>query len=277
MLRPENRGMNAMPGIPGWFGASLRVLGAHQDAQQTSLERLTTGQRINRGADDPSGMMAAENFRGRQEQITRKIDAFAHEDARLGATEGGLSVLQDMLIELSGLVVQGANRSGLSQAETDAIGVQIDSVVDGINHIAQTTMFDGRQILLGYDAASLGSVMTEDGPVTLNGLSTLLTTDPEAAQSLVKAAEEFIADDRAAIGTRMKQIDTETAVLREEFAANAGALSQIADTDYAREASELVRTQILEQATVKAILIERENAERVLDLLTPVAGPGKRA
>jgi flagellin-like hook-associated protein FlgL len=57
-------------------------------------------------------------------------------------------------------------------------------------------------------------------------------------------------------------------VLREEFAGNASVLSQIEDADYAKETAELVRSQILEQTTIKAIAIERENAERVLDLIT---------
>ncbi len=264
-----------MVGIPGnsnWL-TNLRSLGQHQQAQQTTLERLSTGKQINRAVDDPSGLMAAQNFKVRQVVITKRIDGFERETARLGATEGGLSVLQDMVLELSGLIVQGANTGARSQDEQNALGEQIDGILKGIDHIAQSTMFNGDQILIGYSASHLGLVpRTPEGETPVD-LKTLLLKDPEAAQQLVKRAENIISGDRAAIGTRMIQIDTEMDVLREEFASNASVLSQIEDADYAKETAELVRSQILEQTTIKAIQIERENAERVLDLIS-VVKPG---
>lgn len=259
--------MIGIPGNTNWL-SSLRALGQHQQAQQTSTERLSTGKQINRAADDPSGMMAAQNFKVRQTEISKRLDAFERETARLGATEGGLSVLQDMVLELSGLMVQGANKGALSSTELDAIGIQIDSLLQGIDHIAQTTMFNGDQILVGYTAAGLGLIPRTGEDETPMTLRTLLEKDPEAAQNLVKGAEERLSGDRAAIGNRLRQIDSEMNVLREEFSSNAGILSQIEDADYAKETADLVRSQILEQATIKAIQIERENAERVLDLIT---------
>lgn len=259
-----------MVGIPGnsnWL-TNLRALGQHQQTQQTSLERLTTGKQINRGADDPSGLIVAQEFKVRQLEITKKLDGFERETARLGATEGGLSVLQDMVVELSGLIVKGANTGALSQDEQNALGIQIDGLVKGIDHIAQSTMFNGDQILISYSASRLGLVpRSADGEGPMD-LKTLVAKDPEAAQKLVEGAEEQISGDRAAIGNRMRAIDSEMNVLREEFAGNASVLSQIEDADYAKETAELVRSQILEQTTIKAIAIERENAERVLDLIT---------
>ncbi len=258
-----------MVGIPGnsnWL-TNLRALGQHQQTQQTSLERLTTGKQINRAADDPSGVVVAQDFKVRQLEITKKLDGFERETARLGATEGGLSVLQDMVIELSGLIVKGANTGALSQDEQNALGIQIDGILKGIDHIAQSTMFNGDQILIGYSAAGLGlTPRTPEGETPMD-LKTLVAKDPEAAQTLVKGAEERISGSRAAIGNRMRAIDAEMNVLREEFAGNASVLSRIEDADYAKESAELVRSQILEQATVQAIRIERENAERVLDLI----------
>ncbi len=258
-----------MVGIPGnsnWL-TGLRALGQHQQAQQTALERLSTGKRINRAADDPSGLAAAENFKVRQLEITKKLDGFERETARLGATEGGLSVLQDMVLELSGLIVRGADTGGLTPGERDTLGTQIDGILKGIDHIAQSTMFDGDQILIGYTASDLGlRPRTPEGEAPID-LKTLLAVDPEAAQRLVKRAEGMISGDRAAIGNRLRTIDSEMNVLRTEFEGNAGVLSRIEDADYARESAELVRSQILEQATIRAIRIERENAERVLDLI----------
>lgn len=261
-------------GISGWFG-SLRALGTHQQSQQTAMERLSTGKQINRASDDPSGLMAADTFKVRQTQIDKLLGSFERETARLGATEGGLSVLQDMVLEMQGLVVRGASTGGLSDAERDAIGVEIGSILAGINQTVQTTMFNGEQVLVGNTTDQLGRVIVDGGYASLSDLPSLLKSDPEKAQKLVESAADEIAGKRAAIGGRMRSIDSEMNTLREEFANNAGVLSQIEDADFAKESAALVRSQILEQATIKAILIERENAERVLDLIAPGPNPNQ--
>lgn len=262
--------MVGIAGNSGWL-SSLRSLGVHQQNQATAIERLSTGKRINRASDDPSGMVAAGNFKTRQAVITKKIENFQIETSRLGAREGGLSVLQDMLLELHGLVVKGGNTGGLGEGELDSIITEAESIVDGINQISQTTMFNGEQILIGSTADRLGSVVTEDGErLGLGSIGRLLKEDPGAAQQLVDSAIDSVSGGRSAIGTRMNQLDSEMRVLQEEFAGNADILSRIEDADFAKETAELVRSQILEQATIKGILIERENAERVLDL---IAGP----
>lgn len=268
--------MIGFPGFNSGWVSSLRVLGGHQQAQQTSMERLATGKQINRAGDDPAGLVAAENFKVRQNEITGLLDGFERETARLGATEGGLSVLQDMVLELSGLVVEGANTGALSEAERDSIGEQAAGLVKAINHVAQTTMFDGDQVLIGYTADRLGSVVVDGESMNLGRIAEVMKADPGAAQRLVEMAEERISGGRAAIGSRMNAIGSEMDVLREEFASNAGVLSRIEDADYAKETSDMVRARILEQATIKAILVERENAERVLDLITPAVDGAKR-
>lgn len=264
--------MVGIPGNSGWL-SSLRSLGVHQQNQATAIERLSTGKRINRASDDPSGMVAAGNFKVRQAVITKKIENFQMETSRLGAREGGLSVVQDMLLELQGLVVRGASAAGLGDGELDSIITQAQGIVEGINYVTQTTMFNGEQILVGSTADRLGSVVTEDGErLGLGSIGRLLKEDPEAAQKLVDSAVDSISGGRSAIGTRMNQLGSEMRVLQEEFAGNAGILSLIEDADYAKETADLVRSQILEQATIQGILIERENAERVLDL---IAGPAQ--
>lgn len=267
--------MVGIPGNSGWL-SSLRSLGVHQQTQATAIERLTTGKRINRASDDPSGMMAAGNFKVRQVEITKKIEAIELETARLGATEGGLSVVQDMLLELQGLVVQGANTGALGEGELESIITQAQGVVEGINFVTQTTMFKGEQILIGATADRLGSVIVDGERRGMGDLAMLLKEDPGAAQKLVDGAVDSVSGRRAGIGIRMNQIQTDMRVLQEEFAGNAGILSQIEDADYAKETADLVRSQILEQATIQGILIERENAERVLDLIVGVAERGVR-
>jgi flagellin len=263
--------MNPVSGMSGWFG-SLGALGRHQQAQQTAMERLTTGKQINRASDDPAGMIAATDFKVRQNDINRLLDGFERETARLGAVEGGLSVLQDMLAELGGLVVKSANTGGQGEGEAAANETEINGILQGINHVVQTTMFNGEQVLIGNSTDQLGRVIVDGEYRGLNDLAEVLRADPEAGQKLVDSAVESVAGKRGAIGARMRAIESEMDTLREEFAGNAGVLSRIEDADYAKESSELIRAQILEQATIKAIQVQRENAERVLDL---IAGPAR--
>jgi flagellin len=264
-------GMNPVSGMSGWLG-SLGALGRHQQAQQTALERLTTGKQINRASDDPAGMIAANDFKVRQNDINKLLDGFERETARLGAVEGGLSVLQDMLLDLSGLVVESASTGGLGAGEAEANTAEINGILQGINHVVQTTMFNGEQVLIGNTTDQLGRVIVDGEYRGLGELAAVLAKDPEAAQRLVDSAVDSVAGKRGAIGTRMRAIESEMDTLREEFAGNAGVLSRIEDADYAKESSELIRAQILEQATIKAIQVQRENAERVLDL---IAGPAR--
>ena len=248
--------MTTLPSISGFIGG-LRQLGYHQKAIATSLERLATGKKVNQASDDPTGFQVADNLKYRQLQIDKKLERWEFEEAMLGATEGGLSVLQDLVLELDGVVVRGANTGGLSEAEIDAIGVEIDSILQGINHITTNTFFNGEQILAGH------------GP-GLGDLKKMLAENPEKAHEAVKEAEDRLSGQRAAIGSRMKQIGHERNALLAEQEGNASVISSIEDTDYAVETAALVRSQILEQATISAILIDREQADRVLDLIASV-------
>lgn len=242
----------------------MRALSSHQQSVQTSLERLATGKKINRASDDPSGMVAANELKYRQVKIDKLIERFEFEETRLGATEGGLAVVQDMLHELNGLVVSNANTGGLSEAEREAIGVEAQSIIDGINHITTTTFFKGEQILAGQ------------GP-SLGGLVEAMMEDPEKAQEMAQAAVDGVSGNRASIGNRLRAIDAERNSLLAEFEGNANVLSSIEDTDYAAETASLVRAQILEQATIKAIQIDREQAGRVLDLIAGVPAIASKA
>jgi len=240
----------------GSFG-SQRMLGFHQSSVATSLERLATGKQVNRASDDPSGIVAIDAFKARITVINKKIEGFEFEEARLGATEGGLSVIQDMVLGLQGLNVTGANGAGLSEAEKEGLLIEAQSVIDGIGFTTTNTFFNGHQVLAGL-APDLG------------GLIEAIDADPEKAQQIIDDAVNEVSGKRGAIGNRLNQIDSERNTLLSELEGNSEALSAIEDTDYAKESAALVRAQILEQATIKAILVEREQADRVLDLIASV-------
>ena len=129
-----------------------RVLGQQNRSLNTSLERLSTGLRINRGADDPAGLIASENLRSQKASITAAIGNAERAEQVVNVAEGGLQEINNLLLEVQSLVGQSANDAGLSVEEKEANQLQIDSIIQTIDRISETTSFQGTKLLNGnYD------------------------------------------------------------------------------------------------------------------------------
>ena len=234
-------------------------LAQNQEQVAQSYERLATGKRVNRASDDPSAIVPIEQHKTRIYSIESLFKSMARQESYLGAKEGGLSVISDRLIELNSLVVQAANLAGNSQEEKDAIKLEIDSVLDSIDHIAQTTTFNGQNILSEYSTGSISE--------GLKSLSDLAFSDPEKAQEIAQDGIDSIVLKRAAIGNQLNTIESDRRVLSDELINLTDSLSSLEDTDYAAESAKLIRAQILEQAAILAIDVQRQSAKQVLTLL----------
>ncbi len=137
-----------------------RVLRKNQDSLNTSLERLSTGLKINSGKDNPAGLIASENLRSEKAGITQAIDNAERAGNIIGTAEGGLNEVSSLLTELQGLVTQSANSGGLSQEEVNANQLQVDSILNSVNKIAGGTAFQGKKLLNGNYAYSTTGVTT---------------------------------------------------------------------------------------------------------------------
>src|SRR5580765_1021809 len=105
-----------------------RVLGQNNKALNQSLERLSTGLRINRGKDDPAGLIASENLRAEKSAIGAAIGNADRADQVANIAEGGLQEVSNLLTDLQGLITTTANNAGLSSSEKEANQLQIDSI-----------------------------------------------------------------------------------------------------------------------------------------------------
>ena len=143
-----------------------RVLGKNNEKLNTSLTRLSTGLKINTGADDPAGLIASENLRAEKTGIKQAIDNAERASNIIGTAEGGLSEVSSLLNELQSLVSQQANDAGLSVEEKEANQLQVDSILSTVNRLASSTSFQGQKLLNGsydyetanVDAAALSNV-----------------------------------------------------------------------------------------------------------------------
>src|SRR5436190_13315101 len=135
-----------------------RVLRKNNDSLNTSLARLSTGLKINSGADNPAGLIASENLRAEKAGITQAIDNAGRASNIIGTAEGGLGEVSSLLTELQSLVSQTANSGGLSNEEVSANQLQVDSILNTINRISQATSFQGKKLLNGHYAYTTSCV-----------------------------------------------------------------------------------------------------------------------
>jgi flagellin len=126
-----------------------RILGQQNKALRQSLERLSTGLQINRGSDNPAGLIASEALRSEKASISAAIGNAERADQVINIAEGGLQEINSLLIEVQSLVGQSANEAGMSEDERRANQLQIDSILQTIDRIAGTTSFQGSKLLNG--------------------------------------------------------------------------------------------------------------------------------
>jgi len=126
-----------------------RVLGQQQSMMTQTLERLSTGVSINRGSDNPAGLIASESLRAEKASINAAIGNAERAEQMVNIAEGGLQEINNLLVELQSLVGQSANEAGLSSDERAANQQQIDSILSTIDSIASSTEFNGQKLLNG--------------------------------------------------------------------------------------------------------------------------------
>lgn len=126
-----------------------RILGQQNQSLNKSLERLSTGFRINRGSDDPAGLIASEKLRSEKATLAAAIGNAERAEQVVNVAEGGLQEVQNLLLEVQSLVTASANDAGLSTEERDANQLQIDQILQTVDRIASTTSFQGTKLLNG--------------------------------------------------------------------------------------------------------------------------------
>lgn len=130
----------------------LRNLNRASRAQNQALERLSTGTRINRGKDNPAGLIASENLRLQLTAIEQSITNSNRASNVISTADGALGEISGLLNQVRGLVQEGLNQGALSNTEIEANQLQIDAALSGINRIAQNTTFANEKLIDGTKA-----------------------------------------------------------------------------------------------------------------------------
>lgn len=173
--------------------AQSRLARSNKDLQ-TSLTRLSTGLRINSGADDPAGLIASEALRSDITGLNKALSNTTRAGQIIATADSALSQVSNLLNDIRGLVVEAANGGALSDDEIAANQLQVDSSLEAINRIAQTTTFQGRKLLDGsldfLSAAGTGFSTVTDLQIDQANLGAAgrVSVDVSISQAATKAS-----------------------------------------------------------------------------------------
>jgi len=200
------------------------TLGRSNAALEQALGRLSTGLRINTGKDDPAGLIASENLRSDITSIKKAISNTDRANQVIATADSALGQVSSLLNDIRGLVTEAANTGGVSAEQIAANQSQIDSSLEALNRIAQTTTFQGRRLLDGsldfittagtnfdnvsdlkIDQANLGATGTVDVSVNVSTAATQAEVDvaniPAVSGTLVAATANLTVTNSAAQAT----------------------------------------------------------------------------
>ena len=143
----------------GALVAQRHLNSAYRDLNST-IQRLASGLRITRGADDPAGLIVSERLRAEINAVNQAVLNTQRASKIIATTEGALDEVARLLTDIQDLLVEAANRGALSDDEIKANQLQVDSAIASITRIANSTTFAGRQLLngaLGYVTSGVDS------------------------------------------------------------------------------------------------------------------------
>ena len=271
---------------------SQRILGANNDRLAKSVERISSGIRINRAADDAAGLAISEGLRS-DIRATRQAVRNANDGISvINITEGALNEQASILIRLRELASQ-ASTGTVGSTERQTIQLEFDALRLEIDRIAATTEFNGQNLVDGSLASSVSSGnqifiqvgidSSADSRINLNtsinltavtssslSIDTLSVTSSEGALSALDSINTSIAtvtQGRGKVGAVQNRLARTIANLSITVENLVAAESQMRDADIAEEVALLTRNQILVQASTAMVGQANLIPQSVLQLL----------
>ncbi|MCK4658106.1 MAG: flagellin [Phycisphaerae bacterium] len=197
--------------------------------QNTRLERLSTGLRINRGADDPAGLIASETLRSEISGIAQAMANSERAINMLATAEGALNEISALLLHIKGLVVEMANEGGLGDEEVAADQLEIDSILSSIDRISNTSQFSGKKLLNGSLDYTLSNVDT-------NCLASVQVYGARIPESSTKSVVVQVTNSAETATLGFDNADKATSAVTIELAGQSGTeiLSFVSGTTFAQ-------------------------------------------
>ena len=244
-----------------------------------SMEKLSTGLRITKAADDAAGLAVSEKMRAQirgMEQADRNVQDGI---SMVQTAEGGLEEAGNIAQRMRELAVQGGNDT-LSSTDRSKIKGEMDQLQKEMQNIADETSFNGNKLLDGSNKAGfkiqaganseVRTITTADLSTIASSLSGLKVDNNTNAQDSIKtidAALEKINSARADLGAMQNRLDYTSSNLNTSDENLTAAESRIRDVDVAKEMVNLSKLNILTQASQAMVSQAKQQPEQVTQLL----------
>jgi flagellin len=264
------------------------MLNRTQGSLSSSLERISSGLRVNRAADDAAGLSVASRMNADNTSIKQAIRNANDGVSMVQTAEGGLNEIYNILVRMRELSVQASNET-YNSTDRSQMNTEFGELALEIKRIASIANFNRQNILsattkmtlqigihnnsdnqlsiaLSTIAATWGALGLDTDNIAASGITTM--TRAASAITTLDSALQSVNTRRARIGAiqnRLENALNEATNYSENLAASA---SQILDVDYAEESSNMTRYQIMQQAGVAALGQAKAIPQSVVSLLS---------
>lgn len=264
--------------------AAQRNLTTNHEEQNRSLERLSSGSRINKAGDDAAGLAISEKFKANIRSLKQATRNANDGVSMVQTAEGAMSEVSNILIRLRELSIQGASDT-IGDPERGFINKEVQQLKSEIDRISNSTEYNGRKLLNGSSSnldiqvgtnnnAEIDRFVFETHALTTTlgafGLENISTTSKEASQQNLSALDTAIMhlnENRSTLGALQNRLFSSInnlSIYRENLES---ANSRIRDTDMAEESANLTKSNILTQATISVLGQANQNPQLALKLL----------
>ena len=244
---------------------TYRQMGVNQNAATKSMEKLSSGLRINRSADDAAGLAVSEKMRSQIAGLNQAASNAQDGISYIQTAEGALQEVSSILTRMKELNVQKANGT-YNTKDKDAIDLELDALGEEITNIKTNTKFNGESAFAAKDIAIShdGGVKLKIEEATLDELDNL---DNTTAITAIDDAIDAVNAQRAKYGAAQNRLEHTINNLGATAENLTAAESRIRDTDMAKEMMEFTRANILNQAAQMMMSQANQQPQSVLNLL----------
>jgi len=261
-----------------------RHLGTNGAAQKETLEKLASGSRINKAADDAAGLAISEKMRAQIRSIRQDVRNANDGVSMIQTAEGGMNEIGNILIRFRELSIQSASDT-VGDAERGFINKEVSQLKEEVTRIANSTEFNGKKLLSGAgdkidiqigmnnnEGEDRFSFDTSRTNVTMDalGLGSMAVDTKESARENLDAIDSAIktlVGNRAELGALQNRLQSTVNNLNVYDENLSTAKSRIRDTDMAAETAEMAKNNILTQADVSVLSQANQNNMLALKLI----------
>ena len=256
-----------------------RMLGITTNAQAKSTEKLSSGYRVNRAADDAAGLAISEKMRNQIRGLDKASLNAQDGISLIQVAEGALNEAHSILQRMNELATQAANDTNTSM-DRSAIAQEMNQLTSEINRIQSTTQFNTMNLIDGtFQSKNLqvGSISGQKIEINISnmnasslgvsGLSVSSFSAAGASMRKVQSAIDIVSAQRARLGALQNRLEHTIANLDTASENTQAAESRIRDTDMAKEMVTYSKNNILAQAGQSMLAQANQSTQGVMSLL----------